>query len=146
MLVVKFMVLLCKLAFRVFETRVRWQNSSSNAKTADVEHESLRLELYRANKQIWRRRRRWLKKKNKKKGEEKDKDKDKDLENGRRRRIWEEEEEEEGFGERQELEHGSEEWQHFQLEYQRLKFHHWSRVLEPLNASLLNSFANLTTN
>ena len=51
------------------------------------------------------------------------KKKEKDLENRRRRRIWEEEEEE-GPGERQELKQGSEEWQHLQLEYERLKFHH----------------------
>ena len=133
-LVVKFLKLLCKLAFRVFETQVRWQNSSSSASTADMEHESLKLELYRTNKE-----------EDTKKMTGEWKKKEKDLENGRRRRIWEEEEEE-GPGEWQELKQGSEEWQHLQLEYERLKFHHWSRVLEPWNASLLNSFASLTTN
>ena len=77
-----------------------------------VKHESLKLELYRTNKE-----------EDTKKMTGERKKKEKDLENRRRRRIWEEEEEE-GFGERQELEQGSEEWQHLQLEYERLKFHH----------------------
>ena len=75
-----------------------------------MEHESLKLELYRTNKE-----------EDTKKMTGEWKKKEKDLENGRRRRIWEEEE---GSRERQELEQGSEEWQHLQLEYERLKFHH----------------------
>ena len=69
-----------------------------------MEHESLKLELYRTNKE-----------EDTKKMTGEWKKKEKDLENGRRRRIWEEEEEEQqqqqGFAEQQELEHRSGEWQ-----------------------------------
>ena len=46
--------------------------------------------------------------------------------------------------EERELKNGSKEER--ELESLRLKFHSWTRVPKPQDASLLNSFANLTTN